>query len=168
MHSVTTLLGGGGGGGAHFIPVPHLVGVPHYVPVPVGGGGGAPPPASTADILQTFVNNYYADSITTNNVWAGGDVTQAIAAPGGVAVAGGDEAEEINVATGGSVAISGGIEDSGVALGGSVAAGGDVEFEGNDDVVIGDGNVDCRRRWQHGGRRRPGQRHRFQRRQRGR
>ncbi len=141
LHSVTTLLGGGGGGGGGtaFIPVAHAVPVP--VPVLVGG-----PPASapdtTADILQNFVTNYYGDGITTNNVWAQGDVSQAIAAPGGVAVVGGDEAEQINVATGGSVAVSGGIEDSGLALNGGVAAGGNVEFEGNDDVVIGDGNVD--------------------------
>ena len=127
LHSVTTLLGGGGGGGGGtaFIPVAHAVPVP--VPVMVGG-----PPASapdtTADILQNFVTNYYGDGVTTNNVWAQGDVSQAIAAPGGVAVVGGDEAEQINVATDGSVAVSGGIEDSGLALNGGVAAGGNVEF----------------------------------------
>jgi hypothetical protein len=139
IHSVTTLLGGGGG--TAFIPVPHAV--PVAVPVPiVVGGPPAPAPDSTADILQNFVMNYYGDGITANNVWAQGDVAQALAAPGGIAVVGGEEAEHINVAAGGSVAVSGGIEDSGLALNGGVAAGGDVEFEGNDDVVIGDGNVD--------------------------
>ncbi len=133
VHSVTTLLGGP----AHFVHVPQLV----RVPVGVGGASGGGAAHSTPEILQTFVNNYYADIINANNVWAGGDVTQAIAAPGGIAVVGGEEAEEINIATGGSVAISGGVEESGIALGGSVAAGGDVEFEGNDGVVIGDGNV---------------------------
>lgn len=141
IHSVTTLLGGGGGGGGTaFIPVPHAVAVP--VPVVVGGGSSAPAPDSTADILQNFVTNYYGDGITTNNVWAQGDVSQAIAAPGGVAVVGGEEAEQINVATNGSVAVSGGIDESGIALNGGVAAGGDVEFDGTGDVVIGDGNVD--------------------------
>ena len=142
VHSVTTLLGGGGG--AHLIPVPHLVPVTQVVGVPVlvGGGSAGPAAQSAGDILQSFVMNYYGDGITANNVWAQGDVSQAIAAPGGVAVVGGEETEDVNVATGGSVAVSGGVEDSGIALGGSVAAGGDVEFEGNDDVVIGDGNVD--------------------------
>lgn len=143
VHSVTTLLGGGGG--AQFIPVPHLVPVVQTVGVPVivgAGGGGGAAPASAGDILQNFVMNYYGDGNTVNNVWAQGDVAQAIAAPGGVAVVGGEETEDINVATDGSIAISGGVEDSGIALGGGVAAGGNVEFEGNQDVVIGDGNVD--------------------------
>ena len=143
VHSVTTLLGGGGGGGG-YIPVPHLVGVPvpQVVAVPVVvGGGAAGPAAETADILQNFVMNYYGDGNTVNNVWAGGDVSQAIAAPGGVAISG-EDAEEINVATNGSVAVSGGIDESGIALNGGLAAGGDVEFAGTDDVVIGDGNVD--------------------------
>ncbi len=141
LHSVTTLLGGGGsgGGGTAFIPVAHAVPVP--VPVLVGGSP-APAADTTADILQNFVTNYYGDGVTTNNVWAQGDVSQAIAAPGGIAVVGGEEAEQINVATGGSVAVSGGIEESGIALNGGLAAGGDVEFEGNGDIVIGDGNVD--------------------------
>ena len=136
VHSVTTLMGGGGGGGTQFVPVAHAV------PVPVFVGGGSAPAPDTADILQTFVSNYYGDGITTNNVWAQGDVSQAIAAPGGVAVVGGEQAEHITVATGGSVAVSGGVEDTGIALNGGLAAGGDVAFEGNDDVVIGDGNVD--------------------------
>ncbi len=144
VHSVTTLLGGP----THFVPVPHMVAVPVMVGASggsvgpsVGGGVGGSAGTSTADILQSFVNNYYADSISVNNVWAGGDVTQAIAEAGGIAIVGGEEVEEINVATEGSVAISGGVEDTGIALAGGVAAGGDVEFEGNGDVVIGDGNI---------------------------
>ncbi len=95
--------------------------------------------AAPADILNSFVTNYYADSI--NNVWADGDVTQAFAAPGGIAIAGGEEVEDVNIATDGGLVIGGDVEHSGVANGGGIAAHGDVEFENVGEVVVGDDNV---------------------------
>ena len=68
--------------------------------------------ASPASILNSFVNNFYAGS---NNVWADGDVTQAFAGPGGVAIASQDEVEDVTIATDGGLAIGGDVEHSGVA-----------------------------------------------------
>ena len=106
------------------------IAIPALVPGLTGG-----------QLLDSFVTSFYADHPTTSNVWADGDVSQAFANVGGVAVAAGEEVEDVIAAAGGSVAVGGDVEESGIANGGGIASGGDIEFEENDDITVGDGNV---------------------------
>ena len=99
------------------------------------------PGLTGGQLLDSFVTSFYADHPTTSNVWADGDVSQAFANVGGVAVAAGEEVEDVIAAAGGSVAVGGDVDESGIANGGGIAAGGDIEFEENDDITVGDGNV---------------------------
>ena len=99
------------------------------------------PGVTGGQLLDSFVTGFYADHPITSNVWADGDVSQAFANVGGVAVAAGEEIEDVIAAAGGSVAVGGDVEESGIANGGGIAAGGDIEFEEIDDITVGDGNV---------------------------
>ena len=92
------------------------------------------------EILQTFIQNYTADTINANNIWAGGDVTSAFALGQG-AIAAGEEIEGVGQAFGdGSIAAGEEIENVAQANGaGSFAAGGDMEIE--DSAIATNGGI---------------------------
>ena len=110
------------------------------------------PGMTAGELLDSFVTSFYADHPDHEQRVGRGDVTQAFASAGGIAVSAGEEVEDVNAAAGGSVAVDGEVEESGIANGGGIAAGGDIEFEEIDDIIVGNGNVgiigednDCRR-----------------------
>ena len=108
-------------------------------------------------ILQTFIQNYTADTINAHNMWADGDVTQAFAYGEHAIAAGGDveevvqangegsfaaggDIEEVVVAEDDAVVIGGDVEESTIASGGSIAAGEELEIETDGGHIITGGN----------------------------